>query len=174
MITQIQPEKLTEAREAELLHLVIQAFEGCFYAEYQTRLEAGAEEPFYRAPKGGQDGMIHFRHNYLRSALHESAHWCLAGLKRLKLDDWGYWYEPDGRNLEQQSLFYKVEVKPQAIEMAFCEALRIPFEVSVDNLGGPQGPAQDFAISVEKQHLIYKKEGFPKRAEVFREALSRS
>ena len=39
------------------------------------------------------------------------------------LPDYGYWYAPDGRNAEQQSAFYSVEVKPQAIEALFCEAL---------------------------------------------------
>lgn len=162
---------LSLSREADLLHCVIQSFEGCFYSEFQTRLIAGADEPFYRAPKEGLDGSICFRLNYLRSALHECAHWCLAGNRRLKLDDWGYWYEPDGRNLEQQSQFFEVEVKPQAIEKAFCNSLDIPFEVSVDNLGGPAGPIEQFASSVEDQYELYKKQGFPKRAEIFRKAL---
>jgi elongation factor P hydroxylase len=164
-------EHLSPTVEASLLHFVLNSFESCFYQKFKTKLMSGAEEPFYQAPKDGRDALIHFRYNYLRSALHETAHWCLAGPQRLKLDDWGYWYQPDGRDVEQQSQFFKVEIKPQAIEMAFCRALGIPFDVSIDNLNGPQGPALAFAEAVQEQYKSYKKEGFPKRAELFRKAL---
>lgn len=158
--------------ENQLLLKVEEVFRSCFYESYKTLLEGGAEEPFYRAPRVERDGRLYYRHNFLRSALHESAHWCHAGEKRLELDDWGYWYEPDGRNDEQQNEFYRVEVKPQAIEKGFCQALGIGFDVSVDNIDGPSGPVEDFKANVEAQFEIYCLEGFPKRAQVLIDRLT--
>jgi elongation factor P hydroxylase len=54
--------------------------------------------------------------DYLASALHEVAHWCLAGVERRKLEDYGYWYSPDGRSRGEQSAFENVEARPQALE----------------------------------------------------------
>lgn len=106
---------------------------------YQTRLVGGADEPFYEAPKTNQStAIIWYRSDYVRSALHELSHWCVAGPKRRSQNDYGYWYVPDGRTREQQQLFFQVELYPQAIESLFCAALKIPFEVSVDNLNGGQ------------------------------------
>jgi len=153
------------------LENVKRVFRHCFYDAFKTELIGGAEEPFYKAPTESQDGQLCFRFDYLRSALHESAHWCLAGAARLKLDDWGYWYHPDGRDFGQQLKFFEAEVKPQAIEKAFCEALGVEFAVSVDNLAGPSGPALEFAEAVERQFAIYLRSGFPKRAEFFRSQL---
>ena len=153
--------------EEELLFLVKKTFSDCFYNRYRTKLVGGSEEPFYKAPKEGVQGEIHFRSDFLRSALHETSHWCIAGNDRLKQDDWGYWYAPDGRNEEEQALFFKVEVKPQAVEKEFCCVLGIPFDVSVDNLDGAKGPVEAFKLEVELKNLSYKKNGFPKRAEEF-------
>ena len=70
--------------------------------------------------------------------------------------------------------FYGVEVKPQAVEKAFCMALGIPFKVSVDNLSvSLSDPAiVEFAAAVEEQFEIMMIDGLPHRAEVFRHALS--
>ena len=102
-----------------------------FAVSDKTELIGGAAEPYYQP---GSPHRIYFRADYVRSALHEVAHWCVAGPLRRGLPDYGYWYAPDGRNAEQQSAFYSVEVKPQAIEALFCEALDLTFAVSVDNL----------------------------------------
>ncbi len=53
---------------------------------------------------------------FYASALHEIAHWCIAGENRCQQVDYGYWYEPNGRSEERQFEFEKVEVKPQALE----------------------------------------------------------
>ena len=107
---------------------------GCFNRAFSltenTVLEGGANEPYYRP---GSPNVIYFREDYSRSALHEVAHWCVAGAARRGLPDYGYWYAPDGRDEAQQAAFYGVEVRPQAIEKMFCEALGIDFKVSVDN-----------------------------------------
>lgn len=105
------------------------------FAHYQTVLMGGADEPLYQpASESSGRHQIHFRADYFRSALHEIAHWCVAGPERRLLEDYGYWYSPDGRNAEQQAAFEQVEVTPQAYELLFCAACGHPFNVSLDNL----------------------------------------
>ncbi len=112
----------------------ISALNKTVLSAYHTRLVGGFDEPYYLAFHGDAPAEIRFTHDYERSALHELAHWCVAGEARRRLDDYGYWYTPDGRSNAQQQLFFQVEIKPQAIEKHFCVALDIPFSVSVDNL----------------------------------------
>ena len=140
-------------------------------ASERTILKGGASEPYY---KPGSPHVIFFRDDYIRSALHEVAHWCVAGTARRALSDYGYWYAPDGRNEAQQMAFYGVEVKPQAIEKAFCRALCIEFTVSVDNLSvSPSDPAiGSFEAAVDLEFERIASTGLPPRAEVFRKALA--
>jgi elongation factor P hydroxylase len=121
---------------------------------YHTVLRGGAEEPFYQAPTATTpQATIWYRSDYVRSALHELAHWCVAGTARRTRDDYGYWYTPDGRSREQQRLFFQVEVRPQALERLFCEALEISFEVSVDNLNGVSTDREVAAFAGEVECL---------------------
>lgn len=146
-----------------------QAFNECF-AEHKVILKPGATEPFYQATDSSEGmAMIHSTHDYFSSALHEIAHWCIAGEERRKRDDYGYWYAPDGRTAEQQALFYKVEVKPQALEWAFSLAAGVPFRLSLDNLNADVkalGDAQAFGCDVHAQLKGYFEHGFPARATV--------
>src|SRR5690606_39383874 len=50
-------------------------------------------------PASEPDGLarVVFAHGFFASALHEIAHWCIAGDYRRTLHDYGYWYCPDGR-----------------------------------------------------------------------------
>lgn len=150
---------------------MIHCFNRRFSASEGTILVGGADEPYY-AP--GSPNIIYFREDFIRSALHEVAHWCVAGAIRRTLPDYGYWYAPDGRDESQQTAFYGVEVKPQAVEKAFCMALGIPFKVSVDNLSvSLSDPAiVEFAAAVEEQFAAMMIGGLPHRADVFRRALS--
>lgn len=162
---------------------LISLFDQCFLTTENTRLVRGGQEPIY-LPVGFTDlgirpqpyAQIVFAHGYFTSALHEIAHWCLAGEARRKQVDYGYWYAPDGRTAEQQAKFQQVEIKPQAIEMAFSLACGIKFNVSCDNLAGDEFGRQPdhraFAKQVETQHQIYRQTGFPSRAQAFIDALS--
>ena len=71
----------------------------------------------------------------------ELSHYCLAGDRRRKLDDFGYWYFPCGRTEEEQLLFEQVEARPQGLEKAMCEAIGINFSPSLDDFSGR--PASD-------------------------------
>jgi len=132
---------------------------------YGTRLIGGFPEPYYKAARPGALAEVQYTRDYERSALHELGHWCIAGKQRRLMNDYGYWYVPDGRSDEQQRLFYKMEVKPQAVEKRFCSALALSFEVSADNLGDYSQPDRDaFSHHVDEQYQRYQTEGFPPRA----------
>ena len=150
---------------------------------HNTVLLGGAQEPYYRAAREekNRDGIlnqvpaqIEFRQDYVRSALHELAHWCIAGRERRHMDDYGYWYAPDGRTPEQQKAFFSVEIKPQALEQIFCQALGIDFCISVDNLGGEPPGAQEiseFIQAIAEQRKRWQQQGLPPRATAILTAL---
>ena len=74
-----------------------------FANEFNTRLVKGEDEPLYSPASESCDyHQIIFAHGYYASALHEIAHWCIAGEERRLLEDFGYWYQPDGRNEQEQ------------------------------------------------------------------------
>ena len=147
-VTTLTPEEY-EYQECEKL---IQLFAELFYTRYQTRLVRGGEEPLYLpASMTGDDHQIIFARGFFTSALHELAHWCVAGEKRRELEDFGYWYLPDGRNAAQQRAFEKVEVRPQAFEQCFTLASGRKFNISADNLSGEPGDTRGFERQV---HLL--------------------
>nr|WP_308427848.1 elongation factor P hydroxylase [Lacimicrobium alkaliphilum] len=147
-------------------------FDGQFAASHNTRLLKGDDEPVYLpADERVSYHRIVFAHGFYASALHEIAHWCIAGRDRRLLEDYGYWYCPDGRTAEQQAAFERAEVKPQAIEWAFCVASAKGFRVSTDNLNGVEPDRVAFGNKVRAQVLVYLERGFPKRAGQFITAL---
>ena len=147
---------------------LITLFGHTFSHSHNTILVRGDSEPIYLpADQQHAQHRIIFAHGYFASALHEIAHWCLAGKKRRLLEDYGYWYCPDGRNAQQQAEFEAVEVKPQAIEWAFSVACGKPFRVSSDNLNGAEVDVAGFTNKVRQQVLSYLANGFPPRANRF-------
>jgi elongation factor P hydroxylase len=134
-----------------------------FLKEYNTVLVGGFTEPFYQSFKNGKLAQIQYTKNYFRSALHELAHWCVAGVQRRELDDYGYWYAEDGRNQQQQDEFFKVEVKPQTIEWAFSIVAGVEFEASVDNLNNQVLGVDKFKQSLKSLMIEYLKNDFPPR-----------
>ena len=147
---------------------LIVLFNATFTEPENTVLVRGEHEPIYLPAKCSQPHhQIVFAHGYFASALHEIAHWCIAGKQRRLLEDYGYWYSPDGRDVTQQTEFEKVEVKPQAIEWAFSCASGKPFTVSTDNLNGVSTDSQCFHQAVQQQAKHYLEHGFPPRAAEF-------
>ena len=135
-------------------------FRATFFHSHTTVLEGGADEPVYRP---GNPHRICYTRDYFRSALHEIAHWCVAGPARRQQEDYGYWYAPDGRNAEQQAEFTRVEVLPQAYEALFCAACGHPFRVSLDNLDGEAGDERVFAMKVHDKALSLLENGLSER-----------
>ncbi len=151
-------------------------FRSCFEAEHATVLEGGGEEPLYVAspdPRAMPHRIV-YREDYFASALHEIAHWCLAGAARRRLDDYGYWYQPDGRTPEQQRAFEAVEARPQALEWILSKTCGHDFHLSADNLEGGTGPSPRFAEAVERENKAFDRRGLPPRAERFVRALRAS
>lgn len=151
-------------------------FAACFSTKYHTILLGDAHEPLYTpGASSGEAHTIFYRYDYFSSALHEVAHWCIAGEQRRQQSDYGYWYSPDGRNPQQQFEFESVEAKPQALEWAFSMACGIDFKVSIDNLQALENTNQTlllaqqkrFTNAVKAQLNTYIEGGFPLRAQVF-------
>ncbi len=152
---------------------LISLFERTFFETYNVRLIRGDDEPVYQpADQSIPFNRVVFAHGFYASAFHEIAHWCFAGSARHDKTDFGYWYVGDGRDEEQQKIFEQVEVKPQAIEWAFCVAAGFPFNVSCDNLDGAEPDYQAFRNKVAAQVSRWVAEGFPPRAEQFIKALA--
>ena len=148
-------------------------FNNCFSEKFNTRLIKGDDEPIYLPANPERPfNAIYFAHGFFSSALHECSHWLIAGEHRRTLEDFGYWYVPDGRNEEQQALFQQVEVKPQAIEWILSQAAGHKFRVSIDNLNGDETDSSAFKEAVYQQVMDYCNKGLSKRAECFRHALN--
>ena len=152
-------------------------FEKCFAGAFHTRLIGGAEEPLYQPAKIPSDyHALYYRSDYFASALHEVAHWCIAGAERRQQLDFGYWYAPDGRSVEEQHAFEFSECKPQALEWFFSQACGYRFRVSADNLGRAADAMPDTAVfqtSVLDQALCWQRGGLPERADRFFDSLCR-
>ncbi|QLB13030.1 hypothetical protein EV697_102288 [Bisgaardia hudsonensis] len=153
---------------------IIAIFDQCFEKEFNTKLIKGGDEPIYLpANEERPYHAIYFAHGFYSSALHEISHWLIAGEARRKLEDFGYWYEPDGRTEEKQREFEQVEVKPQALEWILATAAGFRYFASSDNLNGGVGDTQPFKQAVYEQVKFYAKNGLPKRAETLRQALAK-
>lgn len=151
---------------------LITLFNHCFFEKYNTLLIKGEDEPLYLpADENRPHHSLFFAHGFFASALHECAHWLIAGESRRKEVDFGYWYVPDGRTMAQQELFQSVEVKPQAMEWILSQAANYPFRVSIDNLNGSESNTLAFKKAVYNQVQTYCKNGLSARAEAFRLAL---
>ena len=145
---------------------LISLFNLCFKESEQTELIGNNPEPEYvpNTVRGEALHAIFFTKDYFASGLHEISHWCFAGYERRQKVDYGYWYCPDSRTEEQQTLFEQVEVEPQALEWIFAEAAAFPFRLSFDNLNGTPVDAKGFADRVHKQVLAYLENGVNSRS----------
>ncbi|MDO8953378.1 MAG: elongation factor P hydroxylase [Gammaproteobacteria bacterium] len=151
---------------------LISLFKQTFQESNGTILVSGEGEPLYQPrSENCPHHQVIFANGFYQSALHEIAHWCIAGDKRRELVDYGYWYQPDGRSAEQQSIFEGVESKPQAIEWIFSMAAGSRFYVSVDNLAGEATDPTTFKLAIYQRVCHYLSAGLPPQAKFFYEAL---
>jgi elongation factor P hydroxylase len=152
---------------------LVQLFNQLFQCSENTVLQGGGVEPIYLpADNNCAIHKVIFTRDYSSSALHEVAHWSLAGLERRQLADYGYWYSPDGRSVEQQRSFEQVEIKPQALEWVLSQAAGLHFRISADNLNAKQGPSDEFKHSVWQQAQSFCVQGMPVQATLFADALA--
>jgi len=151
---------------------LIAIFDGQFKISEQTVLVKGGDEPIY-LPKDSvhRHHRIIFARGFFASALHETSHWLVAGKARRDLEDFGYWYCPDGRDKAKQLEFEAMEVKPQAIEWALCIACGCEFNVSSDNLNGWQSDRFSFQDKVYARLTQLIQDGFNSRTQQLISAL---
>ena len=152
---------------------IIQIFDSTFCNEFNTRLIKGGDEPIYLpADDKTPYHQIVFARGFYASAMHEIAHWCVAGAKRRMLEDFGYWYEPDGRDQVTQEKFEAVEIRPQAYEWILSESAGFKFNVSCDNLHGSFEPNRiEFKRTVQQEVKEILQQGLPKRVAMLSNAL---
>lgn len=143
---------------------LITLFKHTFGDTFNTFLITGEDEPVYLpADTQNKQHRIVFAHGFYASALHEIAHWLVAGEQRRLLVDYGYWYEPDGRDAKLQAEFEKVEITPQAIEWALAASCGFKFDVSVDNLSDISIDRLSFKHKVHDRVMNYLQNGFSER-----------
>lgn len=134
---------------------------GCFNRglgrRYRVRLIGGAAEPVYEPASGNEYATIRYTHDYPASALHELAHWCIAGRERRTRPDYGYWYRPPPRSAAEQQAFCRAELPVQALEAQLSKASGLRFRVSVDDVTG----ATDGALAFQREVEGYLREQQP-------------
>ena len=163
--------------EQQRLDLISAVFTDNFFKTENTQLIGGADEPLYTPSLiTEKPHQLFFRENFVSSALHEIAHWCIAGKERRLQPDFGYWYQPDGRTVDEQAKFEAMEVKPQALEWIFSNACAQKFTPSADNLNAFDTQKSD--DTAFKQALVQqaqdwcKSQQLPPRAKIFIKALT--
>jgi elongation factor P hydroxylase len=150
-----------------------QVFSERFFVDYHTVLVGGGVEPLY-LPSDDASNRPHrviCREDFFASALHEVAHWCLAGLERRTREDYGYWYSPDGRDRQGQEAFEAVEARPQTLEWIFSDACDFSFHLSADNLTVGFESSERFEAEVEAQKNRLLDRGLSARAALYRRSL---
>lgn len=151
---------------------LVTLFNQTFIPSHNTQLICCEEEPVYRpADENHPHHRIIFAHGFFASALHEISHWCVAGKERRLLEDFGYWYEPDGRSEQRQAEFERVEIKPQALEWIFSESADFTFHFSADNIALNNQPSESFKQAVLEQVQEYLEKGLPRRAQIWSDVL---
>lgn len=157
------------AQPVAIDRLIAAVFDAEFVA-FRIQLRGGHAEPYYQPPTAGAVGVLGYSYDYPASALHEAAHWCLAGARRRRCHDFGFDYVPTAaRDAEQQCAFEAAEVRSQAIEWRFALAAALPFHVSIDCIGRDATPFRQAVIAEARRRC---RDGWPPRADRFAAALA--
>lgn len=148
-------------------------FNRAFATTCNTVLRGGASEPLYSPACRKAPAQITYREDFASSALHEVAHWCIAGAARRRQVDYGYWYSPEGRSRTEQVDFERVEARPQALEWVFSRSSGALFSLSLDSLAGDPDPADRLRFAREVVHQAERllSVGLPTRAGRFCDVL---
>lgn len=147
-------------------------FNQCFGETYQVRCIGGFVEPEY-LPVQLPDGLAELRYtqDYPASALHEIAHWCIAGEGRLARADFGYGYLAPPRDSATQQRFFALELKVQTLEAWFALGTGVRFVASADNFECSDAALKSFAQQISERLQNLTQEGLPQRAQQFADAL---
>jgi elongation factor P hydroxylase len=152
---------------------IAQIFNAQFLGSHNTIMSGGAAEPLYEPAVGCRPARIVFTYDYPASALHEAAHWCLAGRVRRSQRDYGYWYEPGPRTAQQRREFFAAEAGVQALEAIFAQTCNVRFVVSADDFAASPEEIDAFRQRIE-QCIAQRRQCLPERARRFCNALTRA
>src|SRR4051794_37333932 len=152
---------------------IARTFDRTFLASHRTFMVGGGAEPLYQPGDAYTPARIRFTRDFPASALHEAAHWCLAGAQRRTRRDYGYWYEPGPRDARTRAAFFAAECNVQAVEASFAEVCGVRFVVSADDFAAPHDALEAFERSVAHRIGELHARGLPPRAAAFRAALLR-
>lgn len=150
---------------------IVRTFNDTFLASHHAAMRGGAAEPLYLPAVGASPAQIVFTYDYPASALHEAAHWCLAGEQRRTQRDYGYWYVPSPRNAEERIAFFRAEADVQALEAVFAQTCGVRFVVSADDFDASAEELARFEHDVMAR-LNVRRTTLPSRARTFRAALA--
>jgi len=149
-------------------------FNACFSKRYLVFMVGGAEEPIYIPGDSASLASLGYREDFASSALHEAAHWCIAGLGRRRQIDFGYDYSPPPRTVKEQQKFFELEERVQALEWIFSDAACIDFHASADNLEVGTGYFQERLVATKDSLLAWIEDISDSRARTFCEYLARN
>ncbi len=121
-------------------------FNRLFSVSHNTVMRGGGAEPLYIPAAAKSPAQLIYREDFAASALHEAAHWCVAGARRRRQVDFGYGYQAPPRDGAAQAQFYRLELKVQTLEALFAGRAGVRFAVSADNL---QADTREFACCVQ-------------------------
>lgn len=151
-------------------HVQVAAIFNLTFAGADVHMVGGGEEPAYSPAAASSPARLLYTRDHASSALHEAAHWCLAGRTRRQLPDFGYPYVPAGqRDAQQQRQFEASEVQTQAIEWFLSLAAGVRFHVSLDQPGHDCAPMQAHVLAAVSARLA---RGLPRRARCLQQALA--
>jgi elongation factor P hydroxylase len=159
---------MTDPRAAR----IVATFNRLFGESHRTQLVGGGTEPLYEPATVDAPARIVFTHDYPASALHEAAHWCLAGDARRAQRDYGYWYSPGPRDARARSAFFATECDVQAVEALLAEACGVRFVISADDFAAPHDELEAFERRVRDRIAMRRMRGLPARAVRLRDALA--
>ncbi len=151
---------------------IARRFNAAFSRSHGTVLIGGALEPRYLPARGHRPAVIRYTRDYAQSALHELAHWCLAGPRRRTRVDYGYWYLPPPRTPLQQRQFEAVETPVQGLELIMAAATGVRFHVSADNPGEAHGDSVGFEKGIFESATRRLKAGLNPRTLAVLDALN--
>ena len=139
------------------------------FVDHKVVMNGGHAEPLYIPSV--RIAEIQYRQDYTASALHEAAHWCIAGQGRRRLKDYGYFYSPPPRTQVDSVRFEAAEVEAQSMELLFSEAAGLLFQPSTDAVDAPTNGLDKFGHRILIRARERRRLGLPERAEKFMTAL---
>ena len=154
---------------------IVAVFTRCFRRSYATQLIGGAAEPLYQPAEAEHEPhRLYYRENFAASALHETAHWCVAGSARRTQVDFGYVYIEPPRTPAAQAAFFGAELKVQGLEELFCAAAGLEFVPSADQIGVDLNDFRQQLAEHRSQVRQWMHNSSDQRAHQFEQALRRA